>query len=642
MSGFEIAGLALGVFPLLLGSAKKARVLFEGTKMWWRFETEFDDFISAVEREYIAFSQIIEILLAPLDISDDDQEKLQNDPDSSLWHQPDIQAALRRRIQSRYHEWFMTQLNDIINAVTELHELLPIDKVYLMSSDNIESTMFRVKTSFSQKKSRLISKVRVGNERLYEFLDRAAHVVQTNPQPKPKSSERSRLFLERQKAASAVLACFEKSWVCSCGLGHPCGAAVLDGGGDEATTEQLTVLFTHGTERTQLRVEVCASPADKTAGRDAPRARHGEIAQLKQQISIRNRLKEAKSKGIFALAVSALSITSPGSGSGNGLELEKPQAKLKKPSPFGRLMGRGKLQPPEPPQPPPAAPVTSRSDSTDSEDEEVQASPETRKVRFVETPPSATSSLSQEHRDAKAIEDMCLAASGQLKGPHPGFIKIDRQRWALFHLDPPNQEQLQQWEAESLEAFLKSTPRRDTRLRVGLSMILTVLNLGASSWIPALWSKKELLLLRKSDTPVPLLYMSHSSVHSLLKEQPSTSSDMVRRTKQSLLSLGILLMELIFRDTLELQPFRDEFMGATGQPNEMTNLCTAVRWHQRVEEDFGDGLSEAIRRCLMCAFDPIPDLSSVQFVQAVFQNVVWPVEQFLSAWGTSPTKARES
>ncbi|KAK7417459.1 hypothetical protein QQX98_004579 [Neonectria punicea] len=129
MSGFEIAGLALGAFPLLLGSAKKARGFFEGTKMWWRFETEFDDFVSAVEREYIAFSQIIEILLAPLDISDADQERLLNDPDTTLWHQPDIQAELRRRIQSRYHEWFMTQLNDIINAVTELHGLLPIDKV---------------------------------------------------------------------------------------------------------------------------------------------------------------------------------------------------------------------------------------------------------------------------------------------------------------------------------------------------------------------------------------------------------------------------------------------------------------------------------------------------------------------------------
>ncbi|KAK7422734.1 hypothetical protein QQZ08_009358 [Neonectria magnoliae] len=77
MSGFRDCRPRPERISITAGKRQEGSWCFETTKMWWRFKTKFDNFISAVEREYIAFSQIIEILLAPLDISDADQERLQ-------------------------------------------------------------------------------------------------------------------------------------------------------------------------------------------------------------------------------------------------------------------------------------------------------------------------------------------------------------------------------------------------------------------------------------------------------------------------------------------------------------------------------------------------------------------------------------
>lgn len=129
MSGFEVAGLVLGAFPILYDAAKDARGRYRDLKWWWRFETEFEDFISAIDREFIAFSQNQEILLSPLDISSWERDVLQNDPKTLLWHEPHIQTQLRKRLQNRYYTWYMEQLHEMNKAISELITMLPTGKV---------------------------------------------------------------------------------------------------------------------------------------------------------------------------------------------------------------------------------------------------------------------------------------------------------------------------------------------------------------------------------------------------------------------------------------------------------------------------------------------------------------------------------
>lgn len=48
--------------------------------------------------------------------------------------------------------------------------------------------------------------------------------------------------------------------------------------------------------------------------------------------------------------------------------------------------------------------------------------------------------------------------------------------------------------------------------------------------------------------------------------------------------------------------------------------------------ELGDEISDAIRRCLDCAFAPKPNLGDDEFQQAVFNGVVLPLQDLLRVW----------
>lgn len=236
------------------------------------------------------------------------------------------------------------------------------------------------------------------------------------------------------------------------------------------------------------------------------------------------------------------------------------------------------------------------------------------------------------HADATVIHDLCLAIRQKTKEPCLGYLESNIQSKLVLNLDPTDQDRFPNLKLETFEAFLSSTPKRYTRVKVGHSLALVVLSLGGSSWVPESWSKSDVFLFQDLSTPVPQPYLSHPSLRKTLASCGSVPT----RTKaqQALFSLGVLLLELLFGEKLENQPFRAEYMGMDGKPNKMTDFSTAWSWQERVEEGFGDELAEAIERCLRCNFDnaPPPDLSNAAFLRAVWQQVLLPVEKFLSAW----------
>ncbi|CCF44936.1 hypothetical protein CH063_14177 [Colletotrichum higginsianum] len=75
MSGFEIAGVVLGAFPILCGTAKNLGTMFKKTKWWWQFETSFENFVSTIATQEIAYIQVLERLLGPLDVTEADSDK---------------------------------------------------------------------------------------------------------------------------------------------------------------------------------------------------------------------------------------------------------------------------------------------------------------------------------------------------------------------------------------------------------------------------------------------------------------------------------------------------------------------------------------------------------------------------------------
>lgn len=261
-----------------------------------------------------------------------------------------------------------------------------------------------------------------------------------------------------------------------------------------------------------------------------------------------------------------------------------------------------------------------------------------RAVRFADDPPATTTVQTGTDEGSQAIDDLCRAIKPSLRSDHDanivriGYLESKTRSRLLLNLDPENQVLLQDYKMESIEAFVKATPRRDARLKLGCDLALAILSLGTSSWIPATWTAKDLFLIRDPAVPILRPYFSHASLRDSLNGNEPRST--ATQTRASLFALGVLLLELTFRDQLENQPFRAALMGADMKPTAATDLATALMWQQKVEEELGHDLADAIKRCLVCMFEQAttPDLGNSTFVRAVWQQVVKPIETFLSAW----------
>ncbi|KAK0702169.1 hypothetical protein B0H67DRAFT_650231 [Lasiosphaeris hirsuta] len=226
-----------------------------------------------------------------------------------------------------------------------------------------------------------------------------------------------------------------------------------------------------------------------------------------------------------------------------------------------------------------------------------------------------------------AIVDICRSIRDSPKSVPTclGYIESSPDTKIILHTEP---------------TFIRTTRRRYDRLRTRHAIIQVVLRLG-DHWIPAEWSKESLHLhhvptpedtetLQVLTTQLSLYpYFSASSIHT--PTNPPRLAAHREKAKASLRALGILLLELTFGDTLENQPFRAEYLSGD-RPNEYTDLCTALRWQKKVEEELGLKLAQVIDRCLSCRLDPDPNLGSKEFLSAVWQWVVRPLEEVVSTF----------
>lgn len=212
-----------------------------------------------------------------------------------------------------------------------------------------------------------------------------------------------------------------------------------------------------------------------------------------------------------------------------------------------------------------------------------------------------------------------------------GVLTASQGGLMLTH-DPQDQRALQSLEFVRIDTFIQTTPRRDIRLRVGCALVLAVLNLGATSWVPTSWTAEDVFLVRVPTSAVPQPYFNHASLRNTLKGPQSYSP--FEQTRKTLFGLGVVLLKLISGDEWKKHGFGTASMGVAGHSNEAIKLATALMWQRKVEEDLGYQVARAIQRCLTCLFEGVStyDLSNSGFVSAVWNQVITPMELFLSAW----------
>jgi hypothetical protein len=175
---------------------------------------------------------------------------------------------------------------------------------------------------------------------------------------------------------------------------------------------------------------------------------------------------------------------------------------------------------------------------------------------------------------------------------------------------------------------------RHERYRIASVAASSLLQLDTTPWLAAKLEKKNILFYQK-DSKVLLdhPYISHSFLSTpnleAPKESPKTVSvASINPTRDSLASLGILLLELCFSETIENQHLRKRYLGEDGQPQIRTDFLTALDWVEMVDDEEPQ-LASIIRRCVNCSFKHKADWRNENFMQAVYANVVEPLEKLV-------------
>lgn len=171
--------------------------------------------------------------------------------------------------------------------------------------------------------------------------------------------------------------------------------------------------------------------------------------------------------------------------------------------------------------------------------------------------------------------------------------------------------------------------------RLNLAMILSssLLQLHSTPWLNSAWSSNDILFNLENKLPIvshPFVARHFTVGQSFLQVGPSTDS------RESLLRLGIVLLELLFNALLEKQPFYKECFGPKGQPNEYTDRTAAMRWEQFAVGEGGEDYANVVRQCLGCCFGPAStDLTNAELCQAVHEAVVEPLQSIVATFSGS-------
>jgi len=157
----------------------------------------------------------------------------------------------------------------------------------------------------------------------------------------------------------------------------------------------------------------------------------------------------------------------------------------------------------------------------------------------------------------------------------------------------------------------------------------SLLQLHLTPWLNGRCSKKDIVFLRSHCGP-PHIIIEQPYIVRKLGSFTATGTGDPSDCTESLLALGILLLELCFGQALEDQRFRKDYFGPNGKPNDLTDFATARRGQQDVLGEGGPEFANAIRRCIFCAFGPkSTNLADDDFREAVFTEVVQPLEDIL-------------
>ena len=233
----------------------------------------------------------------------------------------------------------------------------------------------------------------------------------------------------------------------------------------------------------------------------------------------------------------------------------------------------------------------------------------------------------------KQIEDICTLLEQARKNHCCLGMLVDEEK--LWHVksqakqrsfvdSPPN---------ISLEELLRTSTKLSLREKRILAVVLanSLLQLCESPWFSKDWSKEDISFFYKSANQVDLKNPYISAFFQNAQKDADPEAMLRIHPNQSILALGILLLEIQLGKPIESQRTAEDLVDGQNV-NVNTDLTTALRLFEDSVDDIYEDYRTAIQACLNCNFvspDQALDLENADFRQAVYENIVAPLEQEL-------------
>lgn len=127
MSGFEIAGVVLGSFPIVLEALDKYREVARLWGFWWEIRSAYQKCSNEVKFHRLSFNRNLKQLLLPMVADQSQIQRLLAEPDGDLWRQPHIEQQLIDRLQDSY-ELYLDIIRQLQRTTKDLNNELAMDK----------------------------------------------------------------------------------------------------------------------------------------------------------------------------------------------------------------------------------------------------------------------------------------------------------------------------------------------------------------------------------------------------------------------------------------------------------------------------------------------------------------------------------
>ena len=133
MSGIEVAGIALAVFPILVDGLVHFVDGVQTIKHWRQYRIRLQDYADRLRTQKVYYEDTLEELLDGLVQSEDELKDLLAQPRGTIWKKPEYEAKLRQRL-GRCYETYVQSSDKMVKALYAMCEGLGVDSLGRVST----------------------------------------------------------------------------------------------------------------------------------------------------------------------------------------------------------------------------------------------------------------------------------------------------------------------------------------------------------------------------------------------------------------------------------------------------------------------------------------------------------------------------